>query len=316
MPDTAPGTPDPPRLTDGRPVMLQAARSFDFTSGINGHRYRLFVSVPTGEPPPRGFPAFYMFDGNSSFAVASETLRARAPGDGLRPTVLVAIGYATDDPMAAMALRMTDLSTPATAAWLASLPFQIPGLSPDVTGGLDTFIRVLDEEVRPAVAGLAPLDPEDQAVFGHSLGGLAVLRMLFTGPDRFRTFAASSPSIWWAGQAVLADEASFRARVEAGTCAPRILLAAGGQEQTPDAGSLRFFRTPAEAQASADACRMVDNVRDLGLRLAAIPGAAADLAETVIFPDEGHGSVIPAALSRALQFALAGDGPSPGPGAE
>lgn len=309
MTDPADPIPQPPSLTEGRPVTLPGAQAFDFTSRINGQRYRLFISIPPGDAPPAGFPVFYMFDGNSSFAVAAETLRARAPADGLRPAVLVAVGYASDDLLTAMALRMKDLSTPAAPAWLAGLPFAIPGLTAEVTGGLDSFIRVLIEEIRPAVAGQISIDSADQTVFGHSLGGLAVLRMLFTQPALFRTFVASSPSIWWADRAILADEANLRARVEAGDVAPRILLDAGGLEQVPDAGSLRYFRTVAEAQASADYCRMVDNVRDLGARLKAISGGDQYRADTVVFPEEGHISVIPCAISRALQFALAVENP-------
>jgi len=299
-----------PKLEHGRAVTVPGAEFFDFTSAITGREHRLFISVPAGDAPPEGFPVFYIFDGNGCFATVAEIMRGRAPADGLRPAVVVAIGYATDDLMTAMVLRMKDLSTPATPEWLATLPFVIPGLTADLTGGLDDFIRVVVEEIRPAVARLAPTNPSDQTVMGHSLGGLAVLRMLFTRPGMFRTFVASSPSIWWSDHAILASEQAFREKVEAGEASPRLLIDVGGREQTPDAGALRHFGTMAEAQASADYCGMVENARALGLRLKALNGSDGYVVETVIFDDEGHVSVLPAAISRGLQFALGGDGAS------
>lgn len=297
-----------PKLTPGCPVTIPGAEYFDFTSRITGRDYRLFIWAPPGEAPPEGHPVFYILDGNGCFATVAEIMRSRAPADGLRPAVVAAVGYATDDVMTAMVQRMKDLSSPASAAWLEAMPFAIPGLIPEATGGLDDFIRVVNEEIRPAVASLAAINPADQAVMGHSLGGLAVLRMLFTQPDSFRTYVASSPSIWWSDHAVLADEPGFCARVESGQLSPRILIDAGGREQTPDAGALRFFQSHAEAQASADFCGMVENARALGQRLKALKGGEGYVAETVIFADEGHISVLPAAISRGLQFALGADG--------
>jgi hypothetical protein len=296
-----------PKLEQGRPVTVPGAESFDFTSRITGREHRLFISVPTGDAPPEGFPVFYILDGNGCFATVSEIMRGRAPADGLRPAIVVAIGYSTDDLMTAMALRMKDLSTPATSEWLAALPFAIPGLTADLTGGLDDFIRVVEEEIRPAVARLAPTNPSDQTVMGHSLGGLAVLRMLFTRPGMYRTFEASSPSIWWSDHAILAAEKAFCARVAAGEASPRLLIEVGGREQTADSGALRHFKSMAEAQASAEFCGMVGNARALGQRLETLKGGKGYVAETVVFTDEGHVSVLPAAISRGLQFALGVD---------
>lgn len=307
---TSPG--DLPALQPARPVTLPETSSRDFTSRINGRDLRLFLHIPAVDPPAEGFPVFYIFDGNSCFATVAEIMRSRAPADGVRPAVVVAIGYATDDRTVAGIQRMKDLSTPATAEWLKTLPFDIPGLVTEATGGLDDFLRVLLEEIRPLVATLAPTDPADQTVMGHSLGGLAVLRLLFTRPDAFRTFVASSPSIWWSDRGILAGEAAFGARVAAGEVAPRILIDVGEREQAPEVGALRLYRSYAKAQASADFCGMVANARALGERLGALTGAEGYEARTVVFPDEGHISVLPAAISRGLQFALGEDIPTEG----
>mgnify|MGYP001546589236 CR=1 FL=1 len=57
-----------------------------------------------------------------------------------------------------------------------------------------------------------------------------MVRALFTEPNAFRSFIASSPSLWWDGDAVLKGEEKFAAAVTAGRAAPRILITAGGDE--------------------------------------------------------------------------------------
>ena len=80
-------------------------------------------------------------------------------------------------------------------------------------------------------SALVPVDATNQALYGHSLGGLAVVHALFTEPKAFRSFIASSPSLWWDGNAVLEDEAGFGAEVRAGKIAPRILITAAFRAQ-------------------------------------------------------------------------------------
>lgn len=57
--------------------------------------------------------------------------------------------------------------------------------------------------------------------------------------------------------------------------------------------------------------RMTDNPAELGQRLAGVQGRPGYSVQTVIFPDESHLSVIPAAISRAFNFALSVDGDGP-----
>jgi predicted alpha/beta superfamily hydrolase len=116
-----------------------------------------------------------------------------------------------------------------------------------------------------------------------------VLRALFTEPAAFRTFLASSPSIWWDDKAVLRDELGFSRQVTAGRVRPRVFIDVGRLEQNSSSTDL-----------------MVTNAAALGARLAGLKGGSGYAVKTVVFPDETHLSVIPAAASRALTFALGG----------
>ena len=292
-------------LSDGRPVEIPSSKFYDFTSAATGREYRLYVYVPEADPPEGGFPVLYVLDGGWWFATVVEAVRSRSLGFEISPAVVVGIGYRTMDWMTSGALRFKDLSTPAPQAWLDAMAFPIPGLTADMTGGMDAFIETLEQEIKPGIARLAPINTADQSLFGHSLGGLTVLRALFRAPASFRTFMASSPSIWWNDNAILADEAAFAEAVRARRAEPRVLIDVGGLEQTPSSAALRVMKTEAAVQAAVTQSRMVDNARELGARLSALKGGPAYVTATVVFPDEGHGSVVAAALGRAITLALA-----------
>lgn len=136
-------------------------------------------------------------------------------------------------------LRFHDFALPAGAAHRAPA---WTGLTPDNVGGLDGFLKVVETEIKPKVAALVPVDAAKSAIFGHSIGGPAVLRAWFTDPAAFQTFIAASAAIWWDADAVLADEPSFSKRVESIETSPRILITAGSAE--PD--------SPAPPQALLD----------------------------------------------------------------
>lgn len=302
----------PPAFTAGQPVEVEGARFHDFRSAINGRRYRLFIYAPQ-TPPPAGFPVVYVLDGNVLFQTAVGAARAGGMFGELRPAVIVGVGYPLADPLEILKTRNRDLTTPVTAEALARMPPN-PGLTPDNTGGLDAFLDVLDREVKPFVASQAKVDAGDQTLIGHSLGGLAVVRALMTRPGAYRTFVSASPSLFWNDRAVLKDLPALEARIRAGQAAPRVLLMAGSLEGSPTGyrtGPERLTQTQVDALIAGTA--MVDNPRRLAAELQGVPGRAPYRVAVTVFADESHLSVMPAAISRGLNFALStyGDGPPP-----
>jgi predicted alpha/beta superfamily hydrolase len=204
--------------------------------------------------------------------------------------------------MAPMLLRMRDL-TPETPL---SRVRPIPGLPPpraEDYGGAEPFYRFLVEELRPAIAAAFKVDPARQTLYGHSLGGLFTLGVLFRHPEAFQTYAASSPSIWWNRRALLKSVPAFEKRVAAGEAAARVLVMIGGLEQTPPAVPPPGYTAAQMRKLSKDAL-MVDNARELGGRLEALKGGSGYNARFVEFVDEDHMSVVPASLGRTLSFAL------------
>ncbi|WP_377843756.1 alpha/beta hydrolase [Bosea sp. UC22_33] len=258
------------------PVTLPLAWQRDFEAR-DGSRYRLLISVPESPAPARGFPALVLVDGHALFPVAATAARLQAQrpeATGVGPAVLIGIGYPDGRPFDAER-RQRDL-----------LP---------VPGGADRFLDMIVEEVLPAVAKLAPLDPSRRALAGHSYGGLFVLHALFTRPGLFDALVAGSPSIWWQDRAILASEEAFRS--SGSGPAGRLLITVGSHEQAPT-----LAVTPQRAERLAQA-RMRDNAAEMAERLTASGSVACDFIE---FPGENHVSVILPMLARTVAFTLAG----------
>ncbi|WP_054589866.1 alpha/beta hydrolase-fold protein [Sphingopyxis macrogoltabida] len=72
----------------------------------------------------------------------------------------------------------------------------LPALGDGDTGGLDDLLQIIEREVKPLVRDIVPVDADKEVLFGHSLGGMAVVHAAFVNPDAYDVFIASNPSIW------------------------------------------------------------------------------------------------------------------------
>jgi uncharacterized protein len=293
-------------VAPGSSEMALNALQVDFRSAIRGRDYRLMISVPGKAAPPQGHPVVYLIDGSLHFGIAVDTMRIQACWPDVRDAVIVGIGYPTDRVAEALALRMPDLTTPITQAqaqapWYCKMPPPAYGY-----GHLDEYLRMLDEEVKPRVADIVPVDADDQTLMGHSLGGLATLHALFRRTTSFQCFVAIAPSIWWNEREVLQYAAGFLQRVRAGQVSARALISVGGLESAvryPTVGADRLPANRADFERLTDGCRMVPNAEELGARLVAEqrPGFTV---QTVVHADDDHNTVPPAGIARGIRFAL------------
>ena len=267
---------------EGAPYTLPGALQYDITSQINGRAYRIFVSTPENYQPTLAYPVLYVLDGNWYFPSVNLCRTSSILRDS---GIVVGIGYPTDDFDEIDQARTFDLMpSPVWNTYTGG-------------GGLDAFLRVIEEEVKPFVMTRYRVDSAKQSLFGCSAGGLAVLRSLFLNPERFSTYIAGSPAICWNNREVLADEAAFSTRARAGELRLKLLITSAEDEQYHgnDPQSLA-----AEAKAGF---RMVDNASELAARLAVLNPEQITVVRT-IFDGESHHSSLAATLSRAVRFAL------------
>ncbi len=282
------------------PVALFGASQFDLASKISARTYRVFVYRPLIPPPPSGYPVVFVTDGNGVFPLAAAQMALM--GLAGKAAIVVGVGYPTDDYMKPMMLRYRDL-TPVTAD-KTLFPTQPPLAAADQGGGSELFYRFITEELRPALAASYPIDAQEQTLYGHSLGGLFVLGVMFKHPESFKNYVASSPSIWWDKQSVLKDEGDFLARAKSAKHRIRVLICVGAKEQDPYSQAPPGNLSLSEVNQKIAEARMVDNARGLAQRLAQSGAKSGFLVRFQDFSAEDHISVIPASISRTLEFAL------------
>ena len=312
-------------------VSIPLTHRVKFTSEINGKTYVLRVQVPSFAPPPQqGYPVIYVLDGDQYFGAATD-INLSMP----QHAVVVGIGYdLINEPASVAKIIGRKVDEPIGAAEIGragsivrnddlTLPIAPENRKPDWQeleriGGMDAFLKVIESEIKPRVAAMAPVDAANATLFGHSAGGTTVLHALFTEPKAFRTFVSASPAIWWNAKAVLADEASFTKLVEAHAVSPRILITVGSLEEPKNLGTVtpsqRAFldSLPPDRRAQILAYKkksdswggMVTNARNLGTRLGRLQGDKNYRAQFVLFHGEDHEPAGFAALSRGMRFAL------------
>lgn len=272
-------------------VTLPDTQSFDLEAQ-DGAPYRIFLAVPRGEPPEAGFPVIYMLDANAGFATFVEALRrgaVRPQGTGVKPAVIVGIGYPTDG-VYDRARRTFDYTAGPSAE-------ARPGTDEaPKTGGRDAFFAFIEQVLKPEISRRCRIDPVRQTLFGHSLAGYFTLDVLARDSAAFSAYVAVSPSIWWDEErlvAGLADtkKAPVRLSIMVGEWEQAL---APWQREQPEAAEMQVRRA---RRAMADRAKGFAELASWAL------GPQADV-RFAILPDEDHASIVPIAMTRALRFVL------------
>jgi predicted alpha/beta superfamily hydrolase len=245
------------------------------------------------------------------FASAAEAVRGpdKAPA-----VVVVGIGYPDDSayvrqvaaqrgPVAALfeglprsrvapyLERLYDLSLPTSEEALVAMhSVGFPKYDRKNFGGLDDFLKTIETEIKPRIAALTSIDVNNQAIFGQSFGGFAVLHAMFVEPNAFRTFIIASPAIFWDHKSVLAEKEKFATAINTGQAQPRVLVTVGAEES----GSSDL---PA-------GWAMVENARELVAWLKTLHGKAGYAVEECVFDKTTHSYSAWPALARGVSFAF------------
>ncbi|WP_454016462.1 alpha/beta hydrolase [Azospirillum sp. Marseille-Q6669] len=264
--------------------------SFDLRADRTGLDYRVFLVRPVEAPPPDGYPVIYLLDGNATVPMMESVIGPNPP-EPYGSAVIVGIGYPIDGPFDVLR-RYRDL-TPPTPPEL--IPPSRDGASVIETGGRDDFLAFVETQVIPSVEARLPIDRQRRTLFGHSLGGLFSLYVLYTKGDLFQTYVAADPAIWWNGQGILKEQAAFLDRAVGAGVAPgtALLIETSGklvERPLPPADAERLKRL-----------RSGQTGREVAATLATVPGLRLAFHD---FVEESHGSMLPLAVADALRFAF------------
>jgi len=275
---------------------------FTVSSTDASRTWRVRVGIPKRQAPATGWPSFWMLDGNAALIEFDDALLAELAAQPT-PHALVFISHdnqlRTDSPQ-----RNRDYT-----------PRLLPpedATGPLGNGGADAFLEVIERQIRPQVEHLAPLNPNQRSLWGHSLGGLFVLHTLFTRTGAFDTYIAASPSMWWGNAyAVTASERFIQHNAGHKT---QVYIHLGGLERIGDRGPRDLTNPRVVAHLKRIQAAPPDAAMQLAERLQSVPGIEAHYRE---FLGLGHGPMLRASLMAALH-ALTGvkdrsDTPRPPP---
>jgi pimeloyl-ACP methyl ester carboxylesterase len=154
------------------------------------------------------------------------------------------------------------------------------------------MLAAIADEIVPFVEANFAVS-RDRTLIGWSLGGLFALYALFHRPGLFPRTLAVSPSLWWEDRLPLRWEQEWAASHD--DLDARLFMSVGAREQAPGGGWL--------SEGFSDEIiawfNQVTNFRTFTRRLKsrAYPSLAFD---AVVFPDEYHMTVYPAAVARGL----------------
>jgi len=256
-------TREPPQVT------LPRSAQHDLTSKTNGESYRVMVALPPKHDREKVYPVLYVMEGNVYFAAAADAMARQATYRNAAPAIVVGVGYPSDDYDVGLVRRWYDLTPTADPKEKRR------------TGGGDEYLKFIEEVVKPFIAARYRVDPARQALWGHSLGGMLVLRAMYRNPTSYSVFLASSPATWWDESVVLKDEPTFVRGLATMTAPARLLITYG----------------------SRDSDRIMKDAADLNDRLA--KGSRERLVlERYVLDGESHISVAHMALIRSLRFAF------------
>lgn len=270
--------------------------SYQHDSTAVGDRLQITVAEPVGGWRTNGVvPALYALDPfiTLEMVIGLSRLFSSFSGGQIPPTMVVGVGYPTSEPGQVMALRARDL-TPT----LQGFPPEFPIKPPFGLGGASRFLRALAEEIIPGIENRYSVHPTDRTLIGYSFSGLFGLYTLFHRPKTFTRYLLVSPSMWWDQEVIFSDEQVW---AENHTDLPaRVFLAAGEGEENEGQGWLN-------ENVPDNALRVFRQAQNLR-RLATLLGSRrypSFYGDHVVFPEEYHLTVFPAALARGLRTLFA-----------
>lgn len=242
-----------------------------FNSADGQRHYRIRIAQPRIAPPAAGYPVVYFLDGNAVLMELNASLLARLAAQK-QPPVLVLLSYDND-----LRIDANGRSYDYTPA-----PLQTTGMR--ANGGADAFLKLIENQVKPAVAAKVAIDPQRQTLWGHSYGGLFVLHTLLTQPAAFQNYVAVEPSLWW-GNGFILQEAQRVIERHPAMSAHLWLWTGGGEKMRSAPPNIKQQQLPADA------------AQRLAERLATLNGLRVNFRE---WPGLDHGTMFSAAIAPAL----------------
>lgn len=261
----------PPPFTIARSELRNLAPNAD------GRAYQLQVGLPESyaQKPEQRYPVVFVTDGYWDFPRMFVAQGALVYDKVTPEFIIVGLGYAPENPGYGNfgSMRRWELSP-------------VPSDDP-AAGHAAKFLRTLETDLIPFIEREYRVDPAHRVLAGASLGGLFTLYVMYTKPELFSAFIASTPAVVSGDDWLLKYEEEF---ARSGRALPVRLFVSGGGNESP---------------------RFLGGILRLNARIAARKYSGLEYQFRII-DDERHAGMQSESYSRGLRFAFAPLAPETG----
>ena len=214
-------------------------------SRLLGKEYKILVALPSGYAESKEtYPVLYVLDADISFGTIAETTRNLAAGRKMfsievPDMIVVGVGYPIEGRTCYTNWDMAKPSEYAGARAKDLTSTEDATMEGWPSGGASDFMAFIRDDLKPLINSNYRANPEDSTIYGHSLGGLFALYVLFHRPDTFNRYIVLSPSLFWGKKVTLDYERRYAN--EHPELPARLFLSAGSLERPIDLQNLQEF---------------------------------------------------------------------------
>lgn len=255
-------------------------------SNITQQNYRIYISTPTYPAATSGYPIIYLLDGHLTFSVATSISQLLVKTRMISPIIIVGIDYNNENEGRKLrAADYTPAHNPKTVTQVL--------LKGEKNGGhAGHFLQFINNELKPVIEQKYPINKTQQALFGHSYGGLFTLYVLLNSPDSFNYYFAASPSIWWDDHIILKKLDSF-IKHPVNTQSVSLIISVGELEEKIT------NKLPKERKEKLLQRKQVTNAKLFIDKLTTLNHSNIH-SQFILLTDKNHATVIPIAIEYAL----------------
>lgn len=236
--------------------------------------YKLYINLPKDyKESQKSYPVIYLLDADYSFAIAKNIADHLTERNNLAELILVGIAY---DGPAEYRLNRTRDYTPTRSL--------IGGYGPEYqkfSGGGEKFRAFIRDELLPFIDANYRTTAE-RTLVGHSFGGLFGCWVAFTTPELFSNYILVSPSLWYDNRLMFRLEERFAVSRKDKELPVRLFLSVGSREINSQ-------------------WNLVEDLEKFYGQITARDYSSL-ATQIIIFDDETHNSIFPAALTRGLRY--------------
>ncbi len=144
--------------------------------------FYIYIKLPKfyNEESDKIYPAIFLLDGDIAFPIAYSVVRYLQLGRIVPDVIIVGVGYGGLIDGSKKSRRERDYAISHIERWKDS-------------GHAENFLNFLKDELVPFLESKYRTDDSQRTLSGHSLGGLFALYTLFSEPQLFQNYIASSP---------------------------------------------------------------------------------------------------------------------------